>query len=51
MYADLAPHTSSAAVSPPNIDGNVQYTLLVHDQKIAMQRPLEPEGMCKYSFG
>ena len=51
MYADLAPHTASAAVSPPTIDGSVQYALLVHDQETANQRPLEPAGMYKYSNG
>ena len=45
MYADLGHHTLSAAVSPPTIDGNVQYSLLVHDQEIAKQRTLGPAGM------
>ena len=40
-YAEVGSHVLSAAVSPPIIDNNVQYTLLVHDQKMAMQRTLE----------
>ena len=45
MYADLGPHAPYAAVSPPAIDGNVQYTLLIHDQKTAEQKILDPAGM------
>ena len=45
MYADLRPHMPSAGVSPPTIDDNVQYTLLIHDEKMAEQRTLHPAGM------
>ena len=49
MYADLAPPTASAAVSPPTIVDNVQYTLLVQNQKMAKQRTLDPAGTYNYS--
>ena len=49
MYADLAPNTASAAVLPPTIVDNVQYTLLVHDEKMAEQRTLDSAGTYNYS--
>ena len=50
VYADLGPHTPSAAVPPPTIDDNVQYSLLVHDQKTAEQKILDPAGMANLTF-
>ena len=44
MYADLGHNTPSAAVSPPDIDDNVQYSLLAHDQRMAKQI-LDSAGM------
>ena len=45
MYADLKPSTPSAAVMPPPIDDNVQYTLVVHAQNTAKDLPLYPAGI------
>ena len=41
VYADVGDYVLLAAVTPPAIDGNVQYTALIHDQNTGK----DPTGM------